>query len=315
MKTRALIVGAGAVGQVYGGALAHGGYEVGCLVKPRYAREARAGFTLLPVQGDPWSWTPSVVLDAPVEVARVRWDQIWLCVSSTALRGPWLAELLAAAPEAVIVGMQPGLTDGAWLLEQVGPERLVSGLIGFSAWTAPLPGQQGPTGLGYWTPPLLKSRFSGPAPVTGELVDALRRGGLPAALSSDADRDGALGSAILLTTIAALEIAGWTFPAWRRDPISQVGAAAAREALSIAGAHHGVPVWHVQMIVRRRLLSLALRVASAASPMSLETFFRVHFSKVGDQTRAALDTWIAAGRAHGLATEALVALAAQMPRS
>ena len=43
---RVLIVGAGAVGQVYGHHLQRGGAEVTFLVKPRYETDARAGFTL-----------------------------------------------------------------------------------------------------------------------------------------------------------------------------------------------------------------------------------------------------------------------------
>lgn len=310
---KALLVGAGAVGQVFAAHLASAGWEIGLLVKPRYARAARAGFTLLPPGEEPWSWTPPVVLEDPVEAARERWDQVWLCVSSTALVDAWLDALARATPEATWVTLQPGLEDRALLLRYVPPSRLVSGLIGFSAWGAPLPGQEGPKGLGYWFPPGVPCRFSGPEPAVDAIVDALARAGLPASASADAARDGALGSALLNPTMAALEVAGWTFSAWRHDPVSRLGAAAAREALAVAGATHEVATWPLALLARRRVFSLVLRLAPMLAPMPLETFFRVHFGKVGDQTRAMLATWIRVGEARGLRVDALRALLGRMP--
>lgn len=315
MSARVLVVGAGAVGQVYGSYLTAGGMEVGVLVKPHYARTARAGFQLIPARGDPYDWVPSVVLDAPVEAALSRWDQVWLCVSSPALRGPWLDELISATPDAVVVAMGPGMHDRERLLGLLPEERLISGLIGFSAWQAPLPGQTGPSGLGYWFPPLMKSRFSGAEAPTEQIVDTLKRGGMPVGLSDSAEREGAIGSAVLLPTMASLEIAGWTFSAWRRDPIAAVGVAACKEALSIAGAIHGVPVWHLQALLGPRRMARVMAVAETSCPVSLETFFRVHFTKVGDQTREGLSAWIEAGRAHGLPTANLAQLSARLPKA
>ncbi len=315
MSARVLIVGAGAVGQVYGAHLHAAGAEVGVLVKPRYAREARAGFHLEPTHEEGWDWIPSTVLDAPVEAALSRWDQVWLCVSSTALDGPWLDELLRAVPDAIVVSLQPRVDDQALLRAKLPEGRLVTGLIGFSAWPAPLPGQQGPQGTGFWFPPVVKSRFSGPEAAVDTILDLLKRGGLPADRSADAARDGALGSAILISCVAGLEVVGWGFTPWRRDPISRVSAAAAREILGISGAIFGIPVWPVQLLARRRLLSLGLRLAARVAPIPFETFLRVHFTKVGDQTRAMLASWIHRGRELGMPVEALSELARRLPRT
>lgn len=310
---RILIVGAGAVGQVYGAHLARGGAEVGALVRPRYARAATAGFDLQPARDEPWRWVPTTVFTEPDEIVRQRWDQVWLCVSSPALRGAWLGSLLEAARDATIVSLQPGLDDRALLLERVPEERLVSGLIAYLAWLAPLPGQTGPKGMAYWFPPFAKSRFSGPEAAVDLAVDTLQRGGCPASRSRDVSRESAQGSAVLLTTIAALEVAGWTFRTWRGHPVSRLGAAAAREALAIAAAYHGARPGPIRWLAKRGPLALLSRLAPLAMPLPVETYLRVHFTKVGDQTREALRTWIAAGAARGLQTEALTRLLEQLP--
>ena len=48
-QQRVLIVGAGAVGQVYGWYLSRGGAEVSFYVKEKYLEDARAGFALYPL--------------------------------------------------------------------------------------------------------------------------------------------------------------------------------------------------------------------------------------------------------------------------
>ena len=87
-KLRILLIGAGAVGQVYGRHLQLGGAEVAFYVKPKYADEARAGYRMYPLnQGRD---VPAVVwkdfgvrTDLPATLAQ-GWDQVWLCVSTTA---------------------------------------------------------------------------------------------------------------------------------------------------------------------------------------------------------------------------------------
>ena len=83
---RALIVGAGAVGQVYGYHLQQAGWEVGFLVRPKYAEAARSGFTLYPLnkphRGRPVRFEGLEVYDSAEAAAEQSWDQVWLAVSS-----------------------------------------------------------------------------------------------------------------------------------------------------------------------------------------------------------------------------------------
>ena len=132
---RVLLVGAGAVGQVYGYYLQKAGWDVSFLVKEKYAMSMRKGLTLYPLNR-PSPWEPRNfhgygTLFEPSEVRKNRWDQVWFCVSSTALDGEWLEPLLAAIGDATLVSLQPGMEDQRRLADRVGADRLVSGLIGF----------------------------------------------------------------------------------------------------------------------------------------------------------------------------------------
>jgi hypothetical protein len=51
-----------------------------------------------------------------------------------------------------------------------------------------------------------------------------------------------------------------------------------------------------------------MRLASWAMPFDVETYLRVHFTKVGDQTRDFLRTYLALGRSGGQRTDALALL-------
>ena len=139
---RVLLVGAGAVGQVYGYYLQKAGWDVSFLVKEKYAMSMRKGLTLYPLNR-PSPWEPRNfhgygTLFEPSEVRKNRWDQVWFCVSSTALDGEWLEPLLAAIGDATLVSLQPGMEDQRRLADRVGADRLVSGLIGFLSYQAPI---------------------------------------------------------------------------------------------------------------------------------------------------------------------------------
>ena len=84
---KVLIVGAGAVGQVYGYALHKSGADVHFYVKPKHADEGRAGFILYPLNGksrEPQHFAGFGVVTSPEEVRAQTWDQLWLAVSGPA---------------------------------------------------------------------------------------------------------------------------------------------------------------------------------------------------------------------------------------
>jgi len=304
---RALIVGAGSVGQVYGHHLQRGGAEVHVYVRRKYARQARKGYLIYPPGGEGSStFTPDGICHSAGDVAETSWDQIWLCVSSPAIRGDWLAPVLEAAGDATLVSLQPNLRDRELLATMVSQERLVIGLIAFAAWHAPLPGAPPrEPGQAWWFPAMSPSIFEGAK--AKSVVAGLRAGRCPAKVG-DATLNAARGSALLIAVVATMECAGWTFAGLREERWINLAAGAGRQALATATTHLGISPGLMGLVLRPIVIRAMSRIAPVAAPMDVERFLEVHFSKVGDQTMLGLDQWIAAGERLELPVDQLVAL-------
>lgn len=303
MSPRVLLVGAGAVGQVYAKHLQAAGCAVSFLVKPAHAQEARRGFTLhaLGRKGPALALQGVEVLVSADEVAARHFEQVWLCVSSPALRaGDWVAQLAAASGEATWVMLQPALEDRRWLLQHVPEARLVTGVIPFLSFTAPLqPGARPASGTAFWFPPLARGGFSGPRERVDAVVHTLREGGFPARRQADAGRAIAVPSAVLTAFTAGLEAAGWRFARLLEPgPLAHTHAAA-QEAARIAAAHTGGGALGVRLLLRRALFRL-LPLGARFVPFDLERYLQVHFTKVAAQTRLMLQEYVALGRERGL---------------
>lgn len=287
---RFLLVGAGAVGQVYGRHLRLGGSEVGFFVRPKYAEAARKGFDLYPLpRRRAVHFSDFSVHTSWDEVARERWDGVILCISSTGLRGDWVEEMSRTIGDATVVTLQPGPEDYTYLARWIPPERLVCGIIGIVSYSAPLPGESLPPGTAYWLPPLSETPFSESR--ARSIVDAFRRGGIRSRLVSDVRPILAFGAAFLNLHIAALELTRWKLDGLR-GPLLRLAARAVREAVTISARDLGVgePPWpSLLLTIPRRW---AIHVAPHVVPFDLETYLRVHFTKVGDQTRLMVRTYL-----------------------
>jgi len=296
---RALVVGAGAVGQVFARHLQLGGAEVAFLVKEKYAAECRRGFTLYALNGrrktTPLRLDGVGVVTSPAEAAARPWDQVYVTVSSTAIRaGSWLPELIAATGDATLISLQPGLHDRAVFLAHAAEERLVSGMISLISYQAPLPGETRfpEPGMAYWFPPMAPCPFSGAAARVRAVVDALRRGQLPAKRHPDVPRAVAFPGALMMPQLVALEAAGWSFEALRRGHWLALAARGGAEAMdAVARELDTRPPLMLRLAARPLAMRIVLRAAGWVVPLPLETYLRVHFTKVADQTRLAMETY------------------------
>ena len=312
---RVLLVGAGAVGQVFGKYLQAAGCELSFLVKEKYADEARRGFTLyelgmLEKDPEPVTFSGFGVHVSNEEVSARRWDQVWLCVSSTAMRaGNWVSELARATGDATWVMLQPSLDDRDWLLQWIAAERLVSGMIPFISFHAPLkPGERFPKpGTAFWMPPMTRGPFSGPPERLQRVIRTLRAGGYPARASQDVARDVAIPSAVLTVFVNGLEAAGWSFERFlQHDSLERV-LPAAREAVQVAASHTKGSASAVLPLLRPTLFKLLLPVAAGLTPFDLEAYLKFHFTKVAEQMRLMMKTYVDLGRSAGLPVEHLQA--------
>jgi ketopantoate reductase len=315
--SRVLVVGAGAVGQVYGYHLARAGAEVSFLVKPAHAAELDGGMTLYPLNRPrrqralPVQFRGYRLLTDVGAAAAEPWDQVYLTISSTALRaGDWFARLAAGLGGATLVLLQPGPDDRRFVEERVPAEQIVQGVITVISYRAPLPGETrfpGP-GMAYWFPPLAASPVDGAR--RDSVVSALRAGGLPARRHRGIARSSAFPTALFMPLLAVLERAGWSFGVVREPARLALASRAGAEALQVMAHHRGQRVPLLLRLINNPLaVRLVLALAPRVMPLDLETYLHVHFTKVGDQTRDFLRTYLTLGRGAGLPTEGLAQLA------
>lgn len=294
-----LIVGAGAVGQVYARHLAAAGHAISFFVKPQYAAALADGMALhrlrhFRTQSE--VWRDYALVSTLEAVASQSWDQIWLCMASDALRSTLTRELLAQVGDATVVCLQPGPDDVEQVRNQLPQSaQLVQGLITFISYQSPLPGRSGPEGMAYYLPPMAPGIFSGEKSRVDALVQALKKGGMAARVVGDVAKSAGGGDGLLIPLIAALEQNDWRLTGFASTTAFVRGREAAAEALSILERAHGAQVAPTRLVLQplasRALLALAPRLL----PLELEPYLHYHFSKVGVQTRQMLESYIALG--------------------
>jgi 2-dehydropantoate 2-reductase len=312
-----LIVGAGAVGQVYGWHLRAAGHDVTFFVKEKYRAEVAGGLVLHRLgygRAKRQDWPQVSAVSAVAEVAAQRWDQVWLTLASDALRGELAAQVLGAVGDATVVCLQPDLEDGAYVQEKLAsPAQLVQGLITFISYQSPLPGKPGPEGIAYFLPPLAPGLFAGDGTRVQSVVQALRAGGLGAKPVADFAKAAAGAPALLQPLIAALETNAWKLGTLPGSDALALGLSASREALAVAAREAGASTLALRQLLRPLLWRFLLPLSRKLLPLDLETYLHYHFSKVGVQTRLMLDTYIRVGRRHGLPVTSLQQLRAALP--
>ncbi len=314
-----LIVGAGAAGLTYGHAFARAGAKVSFLIKPHHRAGLENGVTMLRhsvlLPGLRAEQFTDFSLIDEIETADLsQIDQVWNTVPSDALGESWLTALRdRLAPQTVIVGLQPGPKDDARMAAIFGPERLVKGVIGFLAYQYPLPGRtdkKGRSGIAFLIPPSAGGLGPSDRIEVQQARELLKQGGLPVSLSDTLREDYLTVSALSLTHMAGLEVAGWSFKAFRAGTgdSRRLARGAAFEALTITDQALGRAG---RGKLNRRLSGLGpliSRIAGLVPSLPLETYLGFHFSKVGAQTRTVLTDLIAMGRDANLPTSDLQSL-------
>src|SRR6218665_2526920 len=238
-----LLVGAGAVGQVYGRHLAAAGHDVSFFVKPAHVAALASGMPLhrlghIRKHSEVWTGYKLVTdLDA---VAAQKWDQVWLCTSSDALRTPLMQELLTRVGNATLVCLQPGPEDAALVREQLAdPTQLVQGLITFISYQSPLPGESEPDGISFYLPPMAPALFSGSEVRVQPAVQALKKGGMSARAVPDLHVAAGGADGLLIPLVAALELHNWQLAGFAGSEAFALGSDAARETLDILAREQG----------------------------------------------------------------------------
>lgn len=311
-----LIVGAGAVGQVYGLHLQKAGHDISFFVKEKYAAEVRNGLVMHHLSrrggGAVTLRNVGVVTDAAA-VAGTRWDQVWLALPSDALRSELANSVLRAVGDATVVCLQPDIGDGDRVRAVVPAAQVVQGLIPFISFQSPLPGRPGPEGMAYYLPPLAATMVAGEKSRADAVIRALQRGGLRARRVEDFARVTAPTTAMFQSLVATLESNGWDMRGLAGSPALAKGLAAAREAVTATAAATGASMVPFRPLFSPLAWRLLMPVVLRLFPFDIEVYMRYHFSKVGVQTRLMLESYIALGAARGIPTPALRTLRAALP--
>ncbi|WP_158596154.1 ketopantoate reductase family protein [Oleomonas cavernae] len=312
-----LIIGAGAVGQVYALHLSKAGHDVSFFAKRKYAGELRAGLTLHRLRrgGHATERLQGFgIVTSPEAVAAGTWDQVWITLSSDALRGELAGQVLAAVGMATVITLQPTMADGQFVHGIVPPAQIVHGSVPFISFQSPLPGCDGPNGMAYFLPPLRPTMLAGPSARVAPAIAALRRGGLRARRVRDLDRAVAVNIAMGQALIPTLEANQWRLSGLSGTPALAHGLAAAREAVAAVAAETGASTLFLKPLLTPLAWRLLLPVAPCLVPFNLETFLRYHFSKLGAQTQVVIDGYIDLSIKHSLPADALVALRRALPQ-
>lgn len=303
---RIVVVGAGAVGSVYGLHLQRGGAHLTFVVRPRHADEVKAGIRLWRGEHEERLVPDAVVTDLEA-LSGTPMDQVWLAVPTTGLDDTTLSTIAAVTGDALVVDLSPSV-DGR-PLRALGRQRLVDGLVTFIAYQSPLPevpeeAGRAP-GIAWWLPPLAPTLLSGPRATAAASV--LEAGRMPVKVVKDVQVPRAVGGAILQSVIATLEISGWSLRACRARIDGAAGEAV--EVMARRLRARALPLSLLASpIVLRTLLLLAPRLA----PLPLEAYLKFQFTKVGAQSRAAMRGYLAAADDAGLPAPHLRALAREL---
>jgi 2-dehydropantoate 2-reductase len=279
----AVVVGAGAVGAVYGRHIKRAGTHLTYLVRPKYADEVRRGIRLYHGRYDETLVPDDVVTDVAQLKGRSI-QQVWLCVPTTGVDDDFLAQLRdATEPDTLIVDLTPDLSGR--VPRVIGADRVVNGIIPFIAYQTPLPNVASEAhrapGVAYWLPPLIPTTLSGKEAMRA--ANVIRRGGMRATIVDDAAKQQTLGAAMFAAVIATLEASDWKLAKCRANIDDS-----AREAVAIAAHMTSSSPGLVGLVARPFVVRTLLALAPAIIPLPLEPYLEYHFTKVAPQMRASL---------------------------
>jgi hypothetical protein len=304
-----LIVGAGAVGLVYGHHFANAGHQVTFLIKEKYQQaleaEKQKGVVLYHLNNDkhlqqPLRFTNFSTITEWQDAEG--FDLIALSISSTALRQLPLSIIKNKINESTnpvsLLMLQPSEEDLKHLTTVIDNEHILQGMITLISYqTDHINEGIIPAGTAYYIPPL-PMPISASKPLTQQKQDSIKlkevvtlfnQSGIKAKAVNSALDESRLISAFFMTFLCALEAADWQFERLKNSArLLQQLSAAQTELLPqkiIANA--------VFTPLKKRLLTallkpwfykLLINISPRVIPLPLEAYLKKHFLKVRPQT-------------------------------
>ena len=315
---KVIIVGCGAIGQVFGLFLQKAGVELGLYDRPGTIEKLKLALERggLPLsrfrKRDPIAYRLEnyQVLTDMVECKRFKPDQIWFTTPSPVYYSEWFREFLLNVPSQRVVCFAPEGGRPEFFPESGGRnmagDRLVFGGITFMSWQGDLDGGGGqPSGVNFWLPPFLAIPLTGTEKACREVAALLKKTGFRVALQKQDSRPTlAPVTAVMTAFMAGLELSGWTFSAFRKSPWLKRAASASREGFLSQLPDAGVLTRaFLGFLCSSKGFFLVTLFLPLLFPFNLEKYCKFHYMKTRDQTLTLLNVFERDGISRGLPME------------
>ncbi len=300
-----LIVGAGAVGLVYGYHFTNAGHQVTFLVKEKYQQaledDKQEGIVLYHLNKDkklqqPLRFNNFSTITQWDEAAN--FDLIALSISSTALRQLPLAtikeKIVSSIKTVSLLMLQPSEDDLKHLTQVIPKEYILQGMITLISYqTDNINEGANPAGTAYYLPPLPMPISASQSPqqknALKDAVSLFKQSGIKAKAVNSALDESRLMSAFLMTFLCALEAANWEFNRLKDSPLLLSQLAEAQRALlplKVGGNSITVRLKKIflSLILRPWFYKLLIILSPRLIPLPLEAYLKKHFLKVRSQT-------------------------------
>ncbi len=324
---KVLMVGCGAVGQVFSLFLKTAGVELGLYDRPATVDKLKqalehGGMPLFQITGthrrDPIAHRLEkyqAIMDES-ECRRFQPDQIWFTVPSPVYHSEWFREFLKKVPADRVVCFAPEGGRSEFFPAGGNKDRLVFGGVTFMAWQGDLDGGGGrPEGVNFWRSPLAIP-LVGTKEACGEVKKLLNAAGFKVDVQNPHSRMQASMTAVLTTFTAGLELSGWSLKKFRSSPWREQTARASREAVLSQLPGAGLLT---KMLIGILCSSTGLILISLLLPLlfpfDIEKYIRFHYRKTRDQTLTLLDIFGKDGTSRELPVENIRSLLQGMLKS
>ncbi len=311
---KVLIVGCGAVGQVYGLFLQKAGVTLGYLDRLEKADVLKevldhAGLPVYQVSRAhrrdpvPHRLEHYQVLSDAAESQRFQPDQVWFTVPSQVYYSDWFKEFVQKVPAEQVVCFAPeGARPEFFPPLDGGKERLVFAGTTFMAWQGSLDGGGGRVeGVNFWRPPLAIP-LAGPEAACREVGQMLKKAGFRFTIGKPDSHAQAATTALMTAFTVGLELSGWSLRSFRSSPcLLRQAAGAAREA--VLGQLPGAGALQKALLGVKVLTAafyLAALVLPHLFPFDVEKYLKFHYTKTREQTLTLLELFEKDGTGRGL---------------
>jgi hypothetical protein len=304
-----LIVGAGAVGLVYGHHFTNAGHQVTFLVKEKYqqtlAADKQKGVVLYHLNKDKHLQLPERFTHF---TTITEWDEadgfdlIALSISSDALRQLPLSiindKIESSMNAASLLMLHPSEEDLAYLTNVIAKKHILQGMITLISYQTDYINEGiNPAGTAYYLPPLPMPISTSQSPrqqqqdslKLKEVVTLFNQSGIKAKAVISTLDESQLISAFLITFLCVLEAAEWQFERLKNSKRLLQQLSAAQAAL----LPQKMIAKGVLVPFKKRLLTALLKplfykilitISPRVMPLPLEAYLKKHFLKVRPQT-------------------------------